>query len=109
MEPESSLLYSQVPAICPYPEQKLVHDDSFRNIPPLEIRVGEYFTSGLFCLQRKHLAYEYFLTFCFSWGGVVSASPNPQAGGSPLVGRLRSGILNFPWMSGDHKLYLQGS
>ena len=35
---------------------------------PPEIRVGEYFTSGLFCLQRKHLAYEYFVTFCFSWG-----------------------------------------
>ena len=40
----------------------------------------------LFCLERKHLAYEYFLTFCFSRGGVVSASPNPQAGGPPLVG-----------------------
>ena len=61
-------------------------------MPPLEtlptnprgIRVGEYFTSGLFCLQRKHLACEYFITFCFSRGGVVSASPNPQAGGHPL-------------------------
>ena len=48
--------------------------------------MGEYFTSGLFCLQRKHLACEYFLTFCFSRGGVVSASPNPQFGGPPLVG-----------------------
>ena len=55
-------------------------------LPPPEIRVGEYFTSGLFCLQRKHLAYEYFKTFCFSRGGVVSASPNPQAIGPPLVG-----------------------
>ena len=67
----------------------LVRDASSRNIPPPptpEIRVGEYFTSGLFCLQRKHLAYEYFLTSCFSQGGVVSASPNPQAGGPPLVG-----------------------
>ena len=42
-----------------------------------------------FCLQRKHLAYEYFVTFCFSRGGVVSASPNPQAGGPPLVGCQR--------------------
>ena len=54
-------------------------------LPP-EIRVGEYFTSGLFCLQRKHLAHEYFITEIFSRGGVVSASPNPQAGGPPLVG-----------------------
>ena len=46
----------------------------------------EDFTSGLFRLQRKHLACEYFLTACFSWGGDVSASPNPQAGGPPLVG-----------------------
>ena len=37
-------------------------------------------------LQKKQLACEYFLTFCFSRGGVVSASPNPQAGGPPLVG-----------------------
>ena len=66
----------------------LVRDASSRNTSPSppEIRFGEYFTSGLFCLQRKHLACEYFLTFCFSRGGVVSASPNPQAGGPPLVG-----------------------
>ena len=50
------------------------------------IRVGEYFTSGLFCLQRKHLGYEYFLTFVFSLEGVVSASSNPQDGGPPLFG-----------------------
>ena len=68
----------------------LVRDASCRNIPlSREIRVVEYCTSGLFCLQRKHLACEYFLTFCFSRGGVVSASPNPQAGGLPLVGCLR--------------------
>jgi hypothetical protein len=36
--------------------------------------------------KRKHLAYEYFVTFCFSRRGFVSASPNPQAGGPPLVG-----------------------
>ena len=85
MEPESSLPYSQAPATCRY----LLSDASSRNTPtpsPPEIRVGEYFTSGLFCLQRKHLAYEYFITFCFSRGGVVSASPNPQAVGPPLVG-----------------------
>ena len=48
--------------------------------------MGEYFTSGLFCPQRKHLAHEHFITFCFSRGGVVSASPNTQAGRPPLVG-----------------------
>ena len=42
--------------------------------------MGECFTSGLFCLHRKNLAYEYFLTIFFN------ASPNPQAGGPPLVG-----------------------
>ena len=48
--------------------------------------MGEYFTSGLICLQRNHLTHEYFVTFFFSRGGVVSSSPNPQAGGPPLVG-----------------------
>jgi hypothetical protein len=33
--------------------------------------------------QRKHLACGYYITFCF-----VSTSPNPQAGGPPLVGCL---------------------
>ena len=51
--------------------------------------MGEYFTSRLFCLQRKHPAYEYFLTFCFPLGGVVSASSYPQAGGPPLVDCLQ--------------------
>ena len=41
----------------------------------------------LFCLQSKHPAFECFLTaFFFLQGGVVSNSPNPQAGGPPLVG-----------------------
>ena len=72
MEPESSLPYSQAPAICPCPEPT-------PSSP-------QYFTSGLFCPQRKHLAHEYFLTVLFLREGVVSASPNPQAGGLPLVG-----------------------
>ena len=44
-------------------------------LPPPEFRVVE-----LFCLQRKHLVCEYFLTFYFSWGGVVIPWPKPQAG-----------------------------
>jgi len=53
--------------------------------PPPEIRVGEYFISGLFCLQRKHLAYV-FRNKGSLRRGVVSISPKPQAGGPPLVG-----------------------
>ena len=67
----------------------LTCDASSRNNTPLEIRAVEYFTSGLFCLQRKRIAYEYFLTYCFLQGGVVSASSNPQAGGTSLVGCAR--------------------
>jgi len=58
---------------------------SWKHSPP-ENRMGEYFTSGLFCLQSKHLTCECFLTMFFLEGGVVSTSPNPQAGGPPLVG-----------------------
>jgi len=41
---------------------------------PSEILEGQYFTSGFFCLQREHLAIEYYITFCFSQGGIVSPS-----------------------------------
>jgi hypothetical protein len=41
---------------------------------------------GLFCLQRKHLNLWVILNMCFLRRGVVSTSPNPQAGGPPLVG-----------------------
>jgi len=40
----------------------------------------------LFCLQRKHLSLWVILNTCFLRRGVVSTSPNPQAGGPPLVG-----------------------
>jgi hypothetical protein len=39
----------------------------------------------LFCLQRKYLALWVLLNICFWRGGVVSTSPNPQAGGPPLI------------------------
>jgi hypothetical protein len=48
--------------------------------------VGEWFTSGFLCFQGNYLACEYYITFCFSRGGVVSTSPNSQAGGPPLAG-----------------------
>jgi hypothetical protein len=37
-------------------------------------------------VQVRGLPYEYFLTWYFSRWGVVSTSPNPWAGGPPLVG-----------------------
>ena len=37
-------------------------------------------------MERESSSCEYFLTVFFLWGGVVSTSPNPQAGGPPLVG-----------------------
>ena len=72
---------------------------AWRVMPPIEslppeIRVVEYFTSGLFCPQGKHLAHEYFLTE-FWRGRFVSASPNNQAGGPPLVGCPRLLIQFF--------------
>jgi hypothetical protein len=47
-------ILSQVPNLMS--RWRLLRDASPRNPPPPEIRVGEYFTSGLFCLQGKHLA-----------------------------------------------------
>ena len=38
-------------------------------LPPPENRMGEYFTSGLFCLQSKHLTCECFLTMFFTGRG----------------------------------------
>jgi hypothetical protein len=40
--------------------------------------VGEYFTSGLFCLQRKHLTYEYFFTFFFTGRSCSPVSQPPS-------------------------------
>jgi len=106
MEPESSSPYSQVPAICPYPDPTpwtcpiqvskiprtpkdfpfLLRDSSSRNTPPpVDPSVGVVYL-WIVCLQRKHLALRIFLNKGFSRGGVVSTSPNPQAGGPPLVG-----------------------
>jgi hypothetical protein len=85
MELESSSLYPQVPAMSLFLLR--LRDTSSRNAPPppAEIRMGEYFTSGLFCLQRKHLSWV-ILNMRFLRRGVVSTSPNPHAGGPPLVG-----------------------
>src|SRR5215469_15594095 len=52
-------------------------------LPPPEIRVGEYFTSGLFCLQRKHLTCEYFLTWFFHEEALLAPRPTPKLEGHP--------------------------
>jgi hypothetical protein len=63
MEPQGSLPQSQVPAMCLYP-------------PTYQSR------SEVYPLTLSQL--DTFLQL-----GVVSTSPNPQAGGRPLVGCLR--------------------
>ena len=50
---------------------------------PLEVRVGEYFTSGLFCPQRKHLAREYFLTVLFYGENLLARRPTPKLEDDP--------------------------
>ena len=49
-------------------------------LSPPEIRVGEYFTSGLFCLQRKHLAHDYFVNIFFFFHGeeLLALRPTPS-------------------------------
>ena len=46
--------------------------------------MGEYFTSGLFCLQRKHLACEYFLTVCFHGEELLTLRPSLRLEDHPL-------------------------
>ena len=80
MEPESSLPYSQVPACCV--------------MPPLETLPPGYPSGGVFYLRIVLSPEEasrpwVFLNHIFSRGGVVSASPNPKAGGPPFVGCSR--------------------
>ena len=45
---------------------------------------GEYFTSGLFCLQRKHPACECFLTWVFYREGLLAPRPAPKLDDHPL-------------------------
>jgi len=45
---------------------------------PTQIRVGEYFTSGLFCLQGNHPACECFWTCMFYREGLLAPRPNPK-------------------------------
>ena len=83
--PTSHLLI-QVPNFISLCMFCMLCDASPRNTPPLEIRVGEYVTSGLFCLQRKHPACECFLTWMFYKEGLLAPRPTPKLGGPPIVG-----------------------
>ena len=46
--------------------------------------MGEYFTSGLFCLQRKDLAYEYFLACFFFHEELLTPPLTPKLEDYPL-------------------------
>jgi len=76
----SSSPYSQVPAACcvvpPLETLSPPPGDPSRGVVYLRIVLSPEEASRHVSIT-KHL---------FSWGGVVSTSPNPQAGGPPLVG-----------------------
>jgi hypothetical protein len=55
-------------------------------LPPWRSEWGSSLPPDCFVSRGSILTYEYYLTWIFSQGGVVSTSPNPQAGGPPLVG-----------------------
>jgi hypothetical protein len=57
-----------------------LRDTSSRNTPPFppEIRLVEWFTSGLFCLQRKHLNLWVILNMCFYREGLLAPRPAPK-------------------------------
>jgi hypothetical protein len=63
--------------------------------PPPEIPVWQYFTFGLFCRQRQHLAYEYFLTENFWRGGAVSTLPNPAKLEDHPLSAVRDCLFNL--------------
>jgi hypothetical protein len=65
----------------------LPRDTSSRNTPPPpRSEWGLSLPPDCFVSRGSNAPCEYFLTWGFWRGGVVSSSPNPQAGGPPLVG-----------------------
>jgi hypothetical protein len=92
MEPEGSLPYSQVPATRPYPNVPFPLLKTSRYFlwkhspPPRRTHWGSSLPPEFFFIPRGSISfYEYFVTWTFSRGRVVSNSLNPQAGGPPLV------------------------
>ena len=62
----------------------LLHDASSRNTPPGDPSGGVFYLRIVLSPEEASRP-RIFLNHIFSWGGVVSASPNPQAGRPPLV------------------------
>ena len=56
--------------------------------------MGEYFTSGLFCPQRKHLAHEYFLIVFFFYGEELLA-PHQTKLEDHLLSVVRDCLFNL--------------
>jgi hypothetical protein len=73
-KPEDSLPHSQVPATCSYPEPA-------RSNPYPHILLSSFFR----CLSHTRLSAQV-RGFSFLGWGVVSTSPNSQAGGTSIVG-----------------------
>ena len=65
---------------------KLRDTPSGNTPPPRRTEWGSSSPPDFFVSRGSISCCEYFLTGVFSRGGVVSTSPNPQAGGPPLVG-----------------------
>jgi hypothetical protein len=75
-------------------------------IPLLEtLPPGDPSGGVMYCLQKKHLAYV-FRNKGFLWRGVVSTSPNPQAGRPPHVGCPRLLIQYICNYSPNWRLFL---
>ena len=56
--------------------------------------MGEYFTSGLFCLQSKHLTCECFLTVFFYREGLLEPRPTPKLEDHPSLA-VRDCLFNL--------------
>ena len=63
-----------------------VRGASSRNTPPAKIRVGGVVYLRIVLSPEEASRHVSITKLFFSRGGVVSTSPNPQAGGPPLVG-----------------------
>jgi hypothetical protein len=95
MELESSSQYPQVPATCPYPEPtpSSPHDPLFygcvilplETLPPRSSEWGSGLPPDCF-VSRGCISTWVILNIRLLQRGVVNTSPNPQAGGPPLVG-----------------------
>jgi hypothetical protein len=87
METKGSLPYSPVPTTCPFSFCCVA--PHLETLSPRRSEWGSSLPPDCFVSGRSISTYEYYWTLVFSRRGVVSTSPNPQAGGPPLVGCLQ--------------------